>query len=91
MNVKRRINKSACPKAVQQAHKKYFAGKTTLLVKHKNTRIRAVKTEDGNLFFFKRYDPVDKEITVHAILLSDQAVDAMQVLKNKLNEKGGEK
>jgi len=75
---------AACKRYIKETYLRLFTGKETLCAKIKNARIRAVRKNGCTVYLFRTYHPSEKTITVHAIMLSDAAVDAMQILKNKL-------
>lgn len=88
MKIKTIVSPSACEKYVKESYTDLFAGKTTMCAKIKNSRIRAVRDGGCTVFMFRTYHPSEKFITVHCIKLSDNAVDAMQMLKNKIERNG---
>jgi len=82
MNYKLRPHHTACPNFVHHTYNTFFAGQRNNVIKLKNARVVHFREGGQNVFLFKSLAKKSRSVLMHAMVLSDEAVDAMQVLKN---------
>jgi hypothetical protein len=81
-----RIHHATQPEHIRRLLAQTFISKPVAERKLHNSRIRAVKIPGGYTFAFKKLDPETRDVLLHAISLSDGALEAMVSMVGELKQ-----